>query len=302
MRIVVSGGTGFLGRAVVPALRADGHDVATLTRRKATDAREVTWSPDGSVRDWGRVLDGADAVINLAGESIGARRWTAAEKSRIHDSRLLATRSLVRAIAQASHPPALLISGSAVGYYGSRGDEVITEQSGPGADFLSDVCRAWETEAASAEQSGTRVTFMRTGVVLDSGGGVLEQMARPFRFFVGGPLGSGRQYMSWIHREDWVGLARFLLRPGADRGVFNATAPTPVTNAEFTQVLAAALGRPAFMRAPAFALRLVLGEMADPLLLSSQRVVPARALASGFTFRYPTLAEALGDIYKNVKS
>lgn len=302
MRILVSGGTGFLGQALVPTLRADGHDVTTLTRGPRIRSGEAIWRPDGSAGDWARVIDGADAIINLAGASIGAHRWTADEKSRILDSRVLATRSLVRGIAQASKPPARLISGSAVGYYGTRGDELITEESGPGTDFLADVCRTWEAEAAAAEQSGTRVAFLRTGVVLDQGGGALVQMARPFRFFVGGPLGSGRQYMSWIHRADWVALVRFVLGAGERQGAFNATAPSPVTNEAFTRALAHALRRPAFMRAPTFALKIALGEMAGPLLLSSQRVIPARALEAGFTFRYPTAEEALAEIYGKEKN
>ncbi len=302
MRIVISGGTGFLGRPLVAALRADGHDPLTLTRRQAVRAGEATWQPDGSVGDWRRHLDGAAAVINLSGHSIGARRWSAAEKARIRDSRVLATRSLVGAIQRASVPPRLLINSSAVGYYGSRGDEIITEESEPGSDFLAHVCRAWETEAAGAEKAGTRVTLMRAGIVLGAGGGVLERMARPFKLFVGGALGSGRQYMSWIHRDDWIALARFLLRPGESHGAFNATAPAPVTNAEFTRALARALGRPAFMRAPALALKLALGELAEPLLLASQRVVPARALAAGFRFGYPSLEEALAEIYGRRKT
>ena len=297
MRIVISGGTGFLGRALGPALHADGHDVTILTRGKAIHPGEITWHPDGSATEWAGVIDGADAVVNLAGASIGARRWNAAEKSRIRDSRILATRSVVRAIAQARRPPALLISASGVGYYGTRGDQLLTEQSGPGDDFLSEVCRAWEAEAAAAERSGARVTLVRSGVVLDKRGGVLERMARPFKFFMGGPLGSGRQYLSWIHRDDWVALVRFLLDRPEHRGAFNATAPSPVPNEEFTRVLARALGRPAFMRVPAFALRLALGEMAGPLLLASQRAVPARAVEAGFRFRYPTAEEAIGEIY-----
>ncbi len=296
MRIVVAGGTGFLGRPLVSALRADGHAVTTLTRGAAVREGEAIWQPDGSLGNWARVLDGADAVVNLAGASIGARRWTRAEKRRIRDSRILATRSLAGAIARASRPPGVFLSGSGVGYYGSRSEEVLTEDSGPGSDFLSEVCRAWEAEAVAAEQIGTRVVIMRTAPVLGSGGGILEQLARPFRFFVGGPIGSGRQYMPWIHLEDWIALARVLLS-GDRRGAFNATAPAPVTNEDFTRALARALHRPAFVRAPAFALRLLLGETADGLALVSQRAIPARALAEGFRFKYPNLEEALREIY-----
>jgi len=306
MRIVVSGATGFLGRPLVQALRADGHTVVGLTRSHAASGDLVAWRPDGTTGDWARHLDGTDGVINLSGESIGGRRWTRKQKARIHDSRILATRSIVTAVRSLARPPRFLLNASGVGYYGFRDDEIITEESGPGPDFLATVCREWEAEAMGAEKAGTRVAVARSGVVLYRDGGVLEQMARPFKWFVGGRLGPGRQYVSWIHREDWIALVRFLLGSEESRGAFNATAPAPVTNAELTEVLARALHRPAFMRAPAFALKLALGEMAEALLLASQRAVPARALDAGFAFKYPTLSEAVGEIFakeerRNVK-
>jgi uncharacterized protein len=304
MKIVIAGGTGFLGAPLADALRRDRHSVLILTRNGRRSSRDsshletVTWTPDGTAGAWAAALDDADAVINLSGESIAGRRWTRAQKARIRDSRLRATRSLASAIAAATRPPALFLSGSAVGIYGDQGEAVVTEDTPPGRGFLSDVARAWEAEAEPAARAGTRVALLRTGVVLDRNGGALPEMARPIRFFAGGPIGSGRQYLPWIHRDDWVGLVRWLLGRGDAAGPFNATAPTPATNEDFTRALARALRRPAFLRAPAFALKLALGEMAGPLLLTSQRVVPARALAMGFTFRYPTLDEALGEIYR----
>lgn len=298
MRIVVSGGTGFLGRPLCAALRADGHDVIVLTR--GGGAATVRWTPDGTAGAWAAVIDGADVAINLSGESIAGRRWTRAHKARIRESRILATRSIAEAIITAAKPPAILVNGSAVGMYGDRGDELVTEDAPPGRDFLSEVALAWEAEALRARQAGTRVALVRTGVVLEKDGGALVELARPIRFFVGGPIGSGQQYIPWIHRDDWIGMVRWLVTHAEATGAFNAVAPSPVTNDAFTRALARVLHRPAFLRAPEFALRLGLGEMTEPLLLASQRVVPARALAMGFTFRFPTLEEALRAIYGRV--
>lgn len=293
MRIVVAGGTGFLGRPLRLALDAGGHDVVTLSRGGTAGFSVAQWQPDGTVGPWARVIDGADVVINLAGESIAAGRWTAARKKKIRESRIQATRSIRGAIAAAARQPRLLINGSAVGYYGARGDEVVTEETAPGTDFLSEVAREWEAEAAAAESPVTRVVMLRTGIVLERDGGALAEMIRPFQFFLGGPLGTGRQYMPWIHRADWIALVRFLVRSEFARGAFNATAPAPVTNAEFTTVLARALHRPAVLRAPAPMLKVILGEMAGPLLLTGQRAVPAKALEMGFAFTYANLDAAL---------
>ena len=296
MRIVIAGGTGFLGAPLARALESDGCEVTRLSRGAAT--REgVQWQPDGSVGAWSSALNGAAAVVNLAGESIGARRWTAAQKRRILESRVLATRGIALAIQRASPRPAVLINASGINYYGDRADEIVTEESAPGSDFLADVCRAWEREALAAERAGTRVVRLRSGMVVDRGGGALAEMIRPFRFGVGGPLGSGRQYMPWIHREDWIALVRFLLQRADARGAFNVTAPAPVTNEEFTKALGRAMHRPTLLRAPGFALKVMLGEMAGPLLLNSCRAVPARALALGFAFTYPTIDEALAAIF-----
>lgn len=297
---MIAGGTGFLGRALARALVTAGHDVVGLTRgagRSPTSGgRTVSWTPDGHAGPWASEVDGAVAVVNLAGESIAARRWSAAQKRRIHDSRVLATRSLVEAIRKARQPPQVFISGSAVGYYGPRGDEVVNEASAPGTDFLSHVAVDWEAEARAAE-AVTRVVTVRTGLVLDRNEGALPQMLPPFWFGAGGPVGSGRQYWPWIHLQDWVDLVRFVIQTPAAAGPLNATAPTPVTNAEFASTLGRTIGRPAFMRAPGFALKLLLGEMAGPLLLAGQRAVPAKAEALGVTFTYGRLEEALRAIF-----
>jgi uncharacterized protein (TIGR01777 family) len=302
MRIVIAGGSGFLGRPLAAALAADGHDVVTLTRgdgprRGQTRSRAVRWTPGGDTGPWAAESDGAGAVVNLAGESIAGRRWSAAHKQRILDSRVHATRSLVSAIQAAEAPPPVFLSGSAVGYYGPRGDEVIAEDTPPGSDFLAGVCVQWEAEAMLAAGDRTRVVCIRTGIVLEKDGGALPQMLPPFTFGAGGPVGSGRQYWPWIHRDDWIGLVRWAIQTPDAAAALNATAPNPVTNADFARALGRAMHRPAFMPAPAFALRLMLGEMADALLLSGQRAVPAKAERLGFAFRYPRVDEALGAIF-----
>ena len=295
MRIIVAGGTGFLGHALVARLRQDGHDVGVLTRRQR-GPDQIEWTPDGTAGPWARALDGAGAVVNLAGASIGGGRWTERRKAEIRDSRLRATRSLVAAMQSVQRPPAVFLSGSAIGYYGPRGAEPVTEETPPGDDFLATVCRDWESEALRASLAA-RVVLLRTGLVLEKDGGALPQIALPFRLFAGGPVGSGQQYMSWIHRKDWVGLATWALGTDAASGPINLTAPAPVTNAEFGRSLGRVLHRPAFMPAPAFAMRLVLGEMADALLLTGQRVLPARAQALGYRFQFDALEPALRDIY-----
>jgi len=315
MKVIIAGGSGLLGSALVAALSDERHEVVVLTRRPgavraagvsppaaigrplAAIVKNVQWTPDGETAAWASALEGADAVINLAGESIGAGRWSAARKQHIVDSRVQATRSLVKAIAASSAPPPVFISGSAVGYYGPCGDEVVTEESPAGADFLGHVCAAWETEAARASSSNVRVVRIRTGLVLDRRGGALPRMLLPFRLGAGGPLGSGRQYWPWIHIDDWVSLVRWAIVTPGLAGPVNVTAPDPVSNTDFARSLGRALHRPALLPTPGFALRLMLGEMADGLLLSGQRAVPAKASAAGFAFRYSRLDEALGSLF-----
>jgi len=299
MKVIIAGGTGFLGRPLVRALAADGHDVVILTRGpEDRRANAIAWTPNGESGPWASAIDGAGAVVNLAGESIAAKRWTAAQKQKILDTRVLATRSLVSAIRTAGAPPPVFVSASAVGYYGPLGDEVVTEDTPPGSDFLARVCVRWEEEARRAASARTRVVCIRTGVVLEKDGGALPQMLPPFTFGAGGPVGSGRQYWPWIHRQDWIDLVRWAIRTPDAAVAINATAPHPVTNADFARALGRAMRRPAFMPAPAFALRLLLGEMADALLLSGQRAVPRNAERGGFTFAYPRVDEALQAIFK----
>jgi hypothetical protein len=302
MKIVIAGGTGFLGRPLAHALAADGHEVVILTRGGtrgpgSAPGRLVTWTPADGRAPWTAELEGAGAVVNLAGESIGAKRWSTAQKQRILDSRLQATRSLAGAIARAARPPQAFISGSAVGYYGPLGEEIVTEDHPAGSDFLATVCEQWESAAVQGAGDRTRVACIRTGLVLEKDGGALPRMLTPFRLGVGGPLGTGRQYWPWIHRADWISLVRWTIDHPLATGAINATAPTPVTNAQFTRSLGRALHRPAFMPAPAFALRLLLGEMADGLLLSGQRAIPAQAERLGFRFQFADLDEALDAIF-----
>jgi uncharacterized protein len=303
MKVVIAGGSGFLGRPLAAAFTADGHNVVVLSRTaKAAPAparglRTVPWTPNGDTGPWAGELDGAAAVVNLAGESIAARRWSDAHKKRILDSRVQATRSLAAAIRASSAPPAVVISGSAVGYYGPCGDEVVTEESRAGNDFLAHVCKQWEAEAQKAASDRTRVVCIRTGIAVERDGGALPPMLPPFWFGVGGPMGSGRQYWPWIHRADWIALVRWAVDTPAAAGPINATGPTPVTNREFVRALGRAMHRPAFMPAPGFALRLLLGEMADALILSGQRAVPAKAERLGFSFRYRNVTDALAAIF-----
>ena len=278
------------------AWQREGHDLAVLTRRPF-GPRQIAWTPDtGDTSSWAGAIDGADVVVNLAGASIATRRWTPARKAAIRDSRVRATRALATAIREAARPPAVFVSASGVGIYGPRGDEPVTEETTPGFDFLAHVCRDWEAEALGASRV-TRVVLLRTGLVLAATGGALQMIALPFRVFAGGPLGSGRQYMSWIHLDDWVAIAQWAAATPAVTGALNLTAPNPVTNAEFARALGQALHRPAIMPAPAFALTLALGEMAEGLLLTGQRALPAKAQAGGFRFRYERVEDALTAIY-----
>jgi uncharacterized protein (TIGR01777 family) len=301
MKVIISGGSGLLGTALTAALAAERHEVVVLTRRSSagntSQVRYVQWAPDAGSGAWTSVLDGAAAVVNLAGESIGDGRWTAARKQLIENSRVQATRCLVEAIARSAAPPPILLSGSAVGYYGPCGDEIVTEQSPAGDDFLAHVCAAWEAEAARAASATVRVVRLRTGLVLDRTGGALPRMLLPFKLGAGGPIGSGRQYWPWIHIDDWVSFVRWaIVTPGLS-GPFNVTAPDPRPNAEFARSLGRAMRRPALMPTPGFALRIILGEMADGLLLSGQRAVPAEALDAQFPFRYPRLEGALAALF-----
>lgn len=302
MRVVVTGATGLIGGRLCSDLMAGGHTLVVLARnpesaRSALPGVEAhAWDATSAPAPT-EALDGADAVVHLAGESIAAGRWTTARKKLIRDSRVVGTRNLVAGLAQCRRKPATLVNGSATGFYGNRGDELLDEASDRGSGFLADVCVDWENEARKAEGLGVRVVLLRTGFVLAAKGGALPKMLMPFRFFVGGPVASGRQYISWIHIDDEVGLIRHALERTTVSGPLNATAPHPRTNEELGGVAARLLKRPALFRVPAFVLRLALGEMAE-LLLEGQRVLPRKAEQTGYRFRFAELEPALESLLR----
>ena len=295
MKVAVTGATGLVGSALVPFLLSGGHEVVPLRRASAGgdgDGDAPGWDPQTGAFSAG-VADGLDAVVHLAGENIAAGRWTAARKARIRDSRVNGTRHLAEALAALAEPPQTLVVASAIGFYGDRDDEVLDETSAPGEGFLPDVCQAWEAAAAPAREAGIRVVHLRIGIVMTPAGGALGQMLLPFRMGVGGVIGSGRQYMSWVALDDVLGGVLHALRTEDVAGAVNMVAPNPVTNREFTKTLGRVLRRPTIFPMPAFAARLAFGEMADALLLASTRVEPARIREGGFTFGYPGLEDAL---------
>jgi uncharacterized protein (TIGR01777 family) len=295
MKIVVAGGSGFIGTPLVRALLARGADVAVLSRdpAKVRDGRGVGWAGVGeAVRD-------ADAIVNLSGENVGGGRWTAARRQRILQSRLEATGRLVDALRAAPERPRTFVSASAVGFYGLHGDETLDESAAPGGGFLAEVTRQWEAAAREGE-AFARLVILRFGVVLAADkGGALAKMMLPFRFGAGGPVGNGRQWMSWIDRDDVVRMILWALDNETVRGVYNATSPEPVQNRDFARALGRAMHRPAILPAPAFALRLLFGDMANEVLLGGQRVLPARAAREGFVFEYPNLDRALAHALEN---
>ena len=299
MQVVVAGGTGFIGRPLVRALVRGGARVSVITRDPARMQRHLPvgvlalgWT-DSEEGSWRRVITEADAVINLCGAPIAAQRWTPAYRDELRASRVGPTRQLVQAMEDAPRERAFL-SGSAVGYYGDRGDAALPESAPPAKDFLGELCVEWEAVAQEAERSGARVVLLRTGVVLGKGGGILERMSLPFRWFVGGSLGSGRQWVPWIHLEDVIGMVHWALDNRDVRGPLNLVAPNPVRMREFAGALGKAMHRPALARVPAFALRLALGDLAQALL-ASQRVVPEVARRLGYQWKYETLARALAE-------
>ena len=289
MKIVIAGGSGFLGSALSEALRSRGDHVVILSRRGATP-----WTPDGTAGPWAAQLDGADAVVNLAGEPLPGKRWTADRKSRILQSRVLATRSLAEAIRASSRKPSVFVSGSGVGFYPDS-EDLVDESSPAGTGFLSQVCVAWESEALRAEVPECRVVLMRTGVVLHRSGGALQKLLLPFSLGAGGPIGSGSQWWGWIHLEDWVRMTLWAIDTPRMRGPLNVCAPEPARNREIMKALGRSLHRPAVIPTPAFALRLALGDMADEMLLASQRAVPRAARDGGFAWMFPELQPAMDD-------
>lgn len=301
MRVVIAGGSGFLGRALATRLAAEGDDIVVLTRggERPSSARAVAWRPDGSSGSWASEINGADAVVNLAGAGIADQRWTPERKKLLEDSRVLSTRSLVAAVREAQQRPAVFIQGSAVGYYGAHdAGPPFDETSLPGDDFLARLSVTWESEATPVRDLGCRLVIIRTGIVLARDDGALAKMATPFKLFAGGPIGSGRQVLSWIHVDDWVELVVWAIRSPAALGPINATAPAPVDNREFSQALGRALKRPSWAPVPGVVLRLIFGEMAETMLLQGQRVLPTRARELGFTFRFERIDTALSEIYR----
>lgn len=292
MKIVVAGASGFIGTALAADLRAAGHDVRRLVRSDARAADAISWQPEARALA-PAALEGIEAIINLAGENIAAGRWTAARRGRILRSRCDATRTLVAALRELPRRPRVLLNASAVGFYGDRGDAVVDETSSAGTGFLADTCRAWEAEARAAEKLGVRTVVLRFGVVLGAEGGALGKMLAVFRLGLGGRLGDGRQWMSWIGRADVVGAIRTVLGDERASGAFNLTAPEPVTNADFTATLARRLRRPAVVAVPRWVLRGAFGAMAEETMLSSTRAVPRRLDDLGYRFAAPTLAGAL---------
>jgi uncharacterized protein (TIGR01777 family) len=294
-KVLVSGSSGLIGSALLPALKASGYEVVCLGRGQSGNGR-VGWDPARPLAP--ELVSGFDAVIHLAGESI-ASRWTESKKKAIRDSRVLGTRHLAEALARSASLPRVLISASAIGFYGDRDDEILREDSASGGNgFLPEVCREWEAAADPAVQAGIRTAFLRTGIVLSAEGGALKQMLPPFRMGLGGKIGSGRQWMSWIDLHDEIGAILHILTNDSLRGPVNSVSPHPVTNAEFTNTLASVLSRPAIFPMPAFAARLFFGQMGDELLLGSQRVTPAKLSATEYVFQKPDLRGTLESILK----
>ena len=301
MNIVVSGGTGFIGRPLCAALCQDGHRVTLLTRKK----EEAQRSCDSTVRvvewngleagAWESCLDDADAVINLAGAPIADGRWTDARKRLLMESRILSTRLLVEALSRCSSKSRILICASGIGYYGASDDRVLNESAASGQGFLADLCLAWEAEALRAAEFGVRVVMLRTGMVLEQDGGALPKMLLPFRFFAGGPIMPGTQWVSWIHRRDHIGLIKWALTTPSVSGPVNAVAPEAVTMKQFCSSIGRVLHRPSWLPVPGFALQMALGELGT-IMTSGQRVNPAKALSGGYAFHYPTLEPALREI------
>ena len=300
MKVLITGGTGFIGSALTRSLTEQGFDVTVLSRNPDV-VEKICGSGVNALNNLNQLKpeDTYQVIINLAGAPIFDVRWSDARKQVIRDSRINLTKQLVACMTRMTVKPELLISGSAIGYYGDQGDVVLTEQSVTRADFSQQLCADWENEAKQAEQIGVRVCLIRTGLVLADGGGLLQRMVLPFRLGLGGRLGNGRQWMSWIHRQDWIAIAIKMITDSSMQGAYNATAPNPVTNCEFTRTLAHCIKRPAFIPVPAWLLKILLGEMSG-LVLGSQRVLPERLLAQGFSFKYTDLSSALNQALRSL--
>lgn len=300
MKIIVTGGTGLIGRTLAEQMAGEGHDVIVLSRNPdsaqgfSQGVRLVEWdarTPQG----WSQWVDGADAIVNLAGAGLADWLWTTSRKQVLLDSRVSAGEAVSKAVALAERKPKVVIQASAIGYYGPQGDEPIQEDHASGDDFLAELCQKWEASSRSVEDYGVRRAVIRTGLVLSQKGGVLPRLLLPIRFFVGGPLGSGKQYYSWIHLQDEIRAIRFLIENETVGGAFNLTAPNPLPNAEFMRTVAQAFGRPSWLPVPEFAMRLLIGDMAT-VIVDGQRTVPAHLEQAGFSFKYPTLEDALQEM------
>jgi uncharacterized protein (TIGR01777 family) len=298
MRILITGASGLVGSALVPALEENGHEIFRVSRSAAESDHDVQWDPyEGFANTESAKLKGLDAVVHLAGESI-AEYWSEEKKESLRKSRVKGTETLVNALKKLDSPPKIFVSASAVGYYGSRGDDEITEESGPGDGFLSDLCVDWEAEAMKAEEFGARVVIPRIGIVLAKDGGALAKMITPFSFGLGGTVGGGDQWMSWIALPDLVKLIQFLINNDRMRGPLNATSPNPARNREFTSALGTVLNRPTFIPVPGFGVKLLFGEMGERLLLEGVKVLPKKLSEAGFKFDYPELEAALKKVLK----
>jgi len=300
MKIIVGGGSGLIGSALIKELALQKHSVVLLSRnpdrvRIAGSIQVVRWD-SSTVGDWVDIFDGADAVINLTGEPIAGRRWTSAQKHKILSSRNDSTRAIVSAIEQAKRKPSVLMNASAVGYYGNVPEGIVEEDHPRGSGFLSDVCEQWEKDALRAQEFGVRVVLLRTGIVLEKNGGALQKLLLPFKLFVGGTLGSGKQWFPWIHLQDEVSAILYALQNEQIIGAVNLSAPEPVRMAEFCNMLGKILYRPSWLPVPEFVLRLILGEMAKPLLFDGQRAIPKKLVDAGFKFQFPNLESALREI------
>jgi uncharacterized protein (TIGR01777 family) len=295
MNVLITGGTGFIGAPLTRELREAGHNVSITTRRQSGSKDKLAWNPPELISL--DIMSKTDAVVNLAGEKIAPARWTKDKKERILSSRINTTQALVQSMKVANPKPKVLVSASAIGYYGPHGDESVTEDTPAASDYLADVCKKWEAEALKARELGVRVVLVRIGGVLEADGGALPQMIIPYKFFLGGPIGSGKQWFSWIHRDDVVGIIKYTLEHESISGPINATAPHPVTNKEFSAALGNTLKKPSFLAVPGFIVKMTLGELGS-VLLSGQRVVPEKALKAGYKFNYPEVNEALSAIIR----
>ena len=295
-RILLSGASGLLGGALLPSLKSRGFQVIRLVRGEARGDDQIAWHPWQPLSP--ETVSGFDAVIHLSGETV-VGRWTDAKKAKIRESRVVSTGNLARALSKAAEKPPVLITASAIGYYGNRADELLRESSSAGTGFLAEVCQEWEDAARPAADAGIRCAQIRTGVVLSPDGGALQKMLTPFRMGVGGNVGNGRQWMSWIHIQDWIGAVHHILKTDLVQGAVNMVATKPVTNAEFTSTLGSVLSRPTIFPVPAFAAKLAFGQMAEEVLLASQRVEPNKLVTSGYPFQYSDLRRALEALLRN---